>query len=243
VRIDFEVIDCNTVFGPSPTPAMDLSLDRLVQAIRNHGIARACTLSTVGVCHNYADGNAATIAACAGNPELIPVASIDPRGFFKDSDTPEKMFAQGFKMFRLFPDEQGWPINYAPFPVILDSIEATGAPVMVGVGRQGDASALLGLAKGRRNVFILTNVSYEGVAEAAFAMRQSENIYLETHSLMAPSAVALMVNEVGSERLLFGSGCPGASLAGALKKVQMGELSDSIKSAILSGNIKNILQA
>lgn len=243
MRINLEVIDCNTVFGPSPTPAMDLSLDKLVQAIRNHGIARACTLSTVGICHNYADGNAATIAACSGNPELIPVAAIDPRGFFKESDTPEKLYTQGFKMFRLFPDEQEWPINYAPFPVILDSIEATGAPVMVGVGRQGDASALLGLAKGRKNVFILTNVAYEGVAEAAFVMRQAENIYLETHSLIAPSAVAMMVNEVGSDRLVFGSGCPGASLAGALKKIQMGELSNSVKSAILSGNIKAILHA
>jgi predicted TIM-barrel fold metal-dependent hydrolase len=243
VRIDFEVIDCNTVFGPSPTPAMDFSLDRLVQAITNHGIARACTLSTVGVCHNYADGNAATIEACSGNAKLIPVATIDPRGFFKASDTPEKLFSQGFRMFRLFPDEQDWPINYAPFPVILDSIEATGSPVMVGVGRQGDASALLGLAKGRRNAFILTNVAYEGVAEAAFVMRQSENIFLETHSLVAPSAVALMVNEVGSERLLFGSGCPGASLAGALKKIQLSELPDPVKTGILSGNIKKILQA
>jgi predicted TIM-barrel fold metal-dependent hydrolase len=241
VRIDFEVIDCNTVFGPSPTPAMDLSLDKLVQAIRNHGIARACTLSTVGVCHNYAEGNAATIAACSGNPELIPIATIDPRGFFKASDTPEKLLGQGFKMFRVFPDEQNWPINYAPFPVILDSVEATGAPVMVGVSRQGDASALLGLAKGRRNVFILTNVAYEGVAEAAFVMRQSENIFLETHSLVAPSAMALMVNEVGSERLLFGSGCPGASLAGALKKIQLSELPVPVKTAILSGNIKKLL--
>ncbi|MDO8586260.1 MAG: amidohydrolase family protein [Armatimonadota bacterium] len=241
MRISFEVVDANTMFGPSPTPAMDLSLDRLVQAIQNHGISRACTLSTVGICHNYVEGNAATAAACAGKPELIPVATIDPRGFFKSSDAPDKITKQGFRMFRLFPDEQDWPISYAPLTAILDGIEAGGAPVIVGVGRAGDASALLPLAKGRGNAFILTNVTFDGMAEAACVMAQAENIFLEIHSLQAPSALSMMVNEVGADRLIFGSGCPGASLAGALKKIQLSDVADGDKTKILSGNVKRLL--
>ena len=242
MKAKFEVIDANTFFGPSQTPAMDLSLDSLIQAVNNHGIAKACTLSTVGFCHNYVEGNQATIAACAGHAELIPVAAVDPRGVFSAvASEIAALPSLGFRMFRFFPDEQGWPIRYAPFVDALDAIEPTGLPVMIGVAEAGQATAILEIVKGRRNAFILTGSPYEGLAEACSVMRKANNVFLETNSLLASGSFGLMVREVGSGRLVFGSGCPRASLAGALRQIEASELGEADKVKILSGNIKTLL--
>ena len=241
MKLEMEVIDSNTFFGPSPSPATDLSLDLLGQAIQKHGISRACTLSTVGFLHNWVEGNAATAAACEGKPELIPVATIDPRGFFPSTRIPDSLSGGCFKMVRFFPDEQDWPINYAPFTAILDQLEPAGLPVMISAARSGQATALLEWAKGRGARFVLTGTSYEGIAEAVAVMRKADNIFIETDSLIACGAIELIVKEIGADRVIFGSGCPTASLAGALRQIQFADLPDTDKQKILSENIKRIL--
>jgi predicted TIM-barrel fold metal-dependent hydrolase len=72
-------------------------------------------------------------------------------------------------------------------------------------------------------------------------MQKADNIFIETHSLIACGALELIVKEIGPDRVIFGSGCPAASLAGALRQIQFADLPDPDKQKILSDNIKRIL--
>jgi hypothetical protein len=195
-----QIIDANTIFGPCPRTEADLSLDRLVQAMKSHDVAQAVTLSTVGIYHAYSDGNAETLAGCQDRSELIPAATMDPRGFFPGMKHVQTLLGQGFRLFRFFPDQQGWPLDHSAFADILDELEATSAPVMVNAGRTGDASALV-----------------------------------------APGALRFLAEQVGAQRIIFGSDCPRSSMAGALRYVRESGLSDDDLSGVLGNNIRRLL--
>jgi predicted TIM-barrel fold metal-dependent hydrolase len=219
----------------------DMSIERLAAAVQGHNVTHALAISTVGVFHGHADGNADTLQSCQNHPELLPVATIDPRGYFGMGNQISSWISQGIRMFRFFPAAQGWPLNHAVFSDVLDELEPTSVPVMISAGRTGDASALAGIIGGRKHPLILENISFETLAEAISVMRKYENICLETHGLTIPSALRFLIDQVGSDRVIFGSGCMRSSLGGALTYVLESEISDQDKAKILGANMKRLL--
>ena len=237
----FEIIDINTVFGPWPIVRADMALERLVAALASHGVSKSLAISTVGVLHNYGDGNAETLRLCSEQETLIPVATIDPRGYFGASGLAAKLVESGFKMFRFFPLQQEWPLDHAAFCDVLDEIESVNVPVMIQARESGCPSALMRVLPGRKTTFILEGISFENMAEAVSVMRKYPNVMCETRELRVPGALRFLVDQVGSDRVLFGSGCLRSSLAASLGYVMETEIPDDAKAAILSGNAKRLL--
>lgn len=238
----FEIIDVNTVFGPWPIVRADMHVERLVTALKNHGVSKSLALSTVGVLHSHFDGNAETIRVCSEQSEtLIPVATIDPRGYFGSAGLVAKLVEQGCKMFRFFPLLQEWSLDHAAFCDVLDEIEGANVPVMVQARDTGCPSALLRILPGRNTTFILEGISFENMAEAVSVMRKYPNVMCETREMRVPGALRFLLDQVGSERVMFGSGCLRSSLASALGYVMDADISDDAKAAVFSGNAKRLL--
>lgn len=236
-----EIIDTNTTFGPCPRVTADLSLGRLTRQIKTHGVTRSLTLSTVGIFHSHNDGNAETLRECRNKPELLPVATIDPRGYFAGFKLIPNLVSQGFKLFRFFPGEQSWTLDHNVFVDILDELEGTPVPVMINAGRTGDATALGHIMGGRQHVLILEGITFETMAEAVSVMRKHRNIYVETHSLTVPGGLRFLAEQVGADRIIFGSDSPRNSLAGALRYIHEAGLSEEDVAKVLGGNIKRLL--
>lgn len=239
--MSFEIIDANTVFGPWPLVRADMSVERLVMALRNHGVSKSLAISTIGALHNHGDGNAETLRVCAEQPMLIPVATIDPRGYFGPPGTIAKLAQQGFKMLRFFPMLQEWRLDHAVFCDILDEIEALGLPVMMQARETGYPTALVKSLDVHKATFILEGVSFENMAEAVSVMRKHENVMVDTRELRVPGALRFLVDQIGADRIIFGSGCLRSSLAAALGYVMDSEISDEAKAKILGGNIKRLI--
>ena len=237
----FEIIDANTVFGPWPRMRADMAVDRLVKALKNHGVSRSLAISTVGLLHNHGDGNAETLRVCNEQPMLIPVATIDPRGYFGPPGMLAKLKEQGFRMFRFFPMLQEWRLDHAAFCDILDEMEPLNLPVMMQARETGYPTALVKSLDGHKANFILEGVSFENLAEAVSVMRKHENVYLDTRELNVPGALRFVVDQIGAHRIVFGSGCLRSSLASSLRYVTESEITDEHKSSILGGNIKRLL--
>lgn len=238
----FEIIDANTVFGPWPIVRADMPVDRLTIALNKHGVSQSIAISTVGVLHNYGDGNNETLRLCSEQSgTLIPAATIDPRGYFGAKGLAAKLAEAGFKMFRFFPLIQEWPLDHSAFCDMLDDIEPVGAPVMIQARETGCPSALQRILGGRDITFILEGISFENMAEAVSVMRKYPNIVCDTRELRVPGALRFLVDQVGADRVVFGSGCLRSSLAAALGYVMDADIPDEAKSAILSGNIKRLL--
>jgi len=237
----FEIMDANTVFGPWPLVRADMADDRLVTALAKHGVSKALAISTIGVLHNHGDGNAETLRVCAEKPTLMPVATIDPRGYFGPPGMLAKLAAQGFKMFRFFPMLQEWRLDHAAFCDVLDELESVGLPVMMQAKETGYPTALVKNLDGHQTTFILEGISFENMAEAVAVMRKHPNVMVDTRELRVPGAVRFLVDQVGADRVVFGSGCLRSSLASSLGYVMDAEIPDDAKQKILAGNIKRIL--
>ncbi len=239
--MDFEILDCNTIFGPWPLMRADMSAQRLITAMKNHNVSKALTISTLGALHNAGDGNAETLRVCAENDMLMPVATIDPRGYFGQPAAITNLPQQGFKMIRFFPLLQEWPMNHSAFCDALDAANETGLPIMIQARETGCPSSLAGVLNGRSNIFILEGVKFENMAETISVMRKHENVMIETRELRVPGTLRFIVDQVGADRILFGSGCLRSSLASALNYVMDSEVDDEAKAKILGANLKRIL--
>lgn len=237
----FEIIDANTVFGPWPSVRADMNAQRLATALQNHGVSSSLAISTLGTLHNYGDGNAETMRVCSELPSLIPVATVDPRGYFGATGMFAKLAEQGFKMIRFFPQLQDWRLDHAAFGDILDELGSVDIPIMIQARETGYPSALAGNLVGRRNMFILEGISFENLTEAVSVMKKHDNLMVDTRELRVPGALRFLVDQVGSDRVIFGSGCLRSSLAAALGYVTESEISDEDKAKILGGNIKRLL--
>lgn len=238
----FEIIDANTVFGPWPIVRAEMPVERLIKALQSHEVSKSLALSTVGMLHSHGDGNTETLRLCGEQQgALIPVATIDPRGYFGATGMVAKLVESGCRMFRFFPLLQEWSVDHAAFCDLLDEIEPANVPVMIQAQSSGCPSALRRVVEGRNTTFILEGISFENMAEAISVMRKCPNVACDTRRLRVPGALRFLVDQVGSDRIIFGSGCLRSSLAAALGYITDAEINDDAKTAILAGNIKRLL--
>lgn len=238
-----EIVDAITIFGYWASRPVDVTLPRLLEIMDKHKVARSACVSTTGLFFDAESGNDETWAAVEANSNLIPVATIDPRRYRGCAAEIERRAAQGFRMFSLFPETQGWEVDSALFAGLVPALSAAGRPVMVEASDPGDPSRMARAAEGTTFPVILAGVNYATLAEAIAIMQADARVYLETHSLTAVDSIDLVAGEVGADRLLFGSYSPLNYASSSLLMVQYCGLGDSDKAAILGGNLLRLLEA
>lgn len=236
-----EIIDLNTLFGPLPSASSDLPVDALLALMQKHAVRAACTLSTLGVLLDPAVGNAATRAACADHPELLPTATLNPTAFFGDPAQVNALKSDGFRLVRFFPAMQGWPVEYAPFRALLASLRGTNLPVMVQVEQRGDVTRLEALVGDYPAPVVLAGAGIELLAEAVAGLRTHAHWHVSLSNLLSVGAVKAVADAVGPERLLFGTSAPAHPVAAALNAVRLAGLSPEGRALVLGGNARRVL--
>ena len=235
------IIDINTFFGPSDRANVKWTLDDLLRLVDQYEIERALTLSLRGVYYDFVAGNTDTLQVCRQHPELVPVATIDPRRYMECADEVQRCVDEGVRVFRFFPDVQGWPMDHLHFLHLCEQIADAGAAIMVPGGANGMPSAAARLLGEMGTPVVVLGVSYNTFAELLAAMDASEDIYCDGHLFDTPGAYEL-VREVGGEhRAMFGSGIPERYFASAYFMVKYAELSDEERDAILYANAARVL--
>jgi len=234
------IVDVNTLFGPLPAASVDLTVEVLLELMSAGGVESACTLSTLGLLLDSNVGNAATRAACAEYPQLIPTATLNPTAFYGDAAPVQKLQSDGFRLVRFFPALQEWPIAYQPFGSMLEILAESNIPVMVNVIMPGQITALESFVGSYRNI-ILSGVDSVLLPEAISALHKKSDWMLETSRLTAIGSIKQVVDSVGPEQLLFGTGAPAQSLSGALKALQHAGITETDRRLILSENARRIL--
>jgi predicted TIM-barrel fold metal-dependent hydrolase len=233
------LIDAHTVFGFWPLEKVDLSVDTLQAAMRARNMARGLAYSAKALFYDAGEGNDDTLSVCSQRPELLPVAVLDPRAYPACLEEARKRMSQGVRVFRLFPDRHGYPIDFAPATELLD--ELAGQVVIVATGRMGVPTALARLVgdTGCRTILDLESPALLG--EALAALRRSACLEMTTRGTEAAGALEAAVQAAGAARLLFASGSPLYSLGSALMSVQFAAVSDGDRNAILGENISRLL--
>lgn len=238
------IFDACTLFGPWPRQASELTPQTLLQGMTQNNITRSLVTATTGIFYDYRQGNSETLALAKSNAaHFFPVATLDPRAYPECLEEAEIRAQEGFRLFRFFPERQGWPIRYAPFRELLQKCDGLGVPVAVEVSRAGDCTELADATTFTRAPLLIAGVTPMLLAEALSVMRADTKFYIETTHLLAPGTFKLVRDSVpsGAERLVFASYAPLRYLSVALAPVLTSELSDEHKAAVLGGNLKQLL--
>ncbi len=236
-----DIVDINTFFGPLPVASADLSVDNLLELMQRRRVGSACTLSTLGMLLDPGVGNAATRAACSEHKELIPVATLNPILFLGDVVPLQRLKQEGFKLIRFFPETQGWQIRFAPFHALIQNLVSINLPVMIDIGKSGVITDLMAALKGVASPVILSGVDSNNLAEILISLRTFQNWHIEISRLLAPGCIQAVVDAVGSERVLFGTGAPSQPIASVLYSLQYVGLDDAARRNILGANARRIL--
>jgi predicted TIM-barrel fold metal-dependent hydrolase len=236
-----DILDVNALFGPLPSASNDLTVDVLLALMEKHSVASACALSTLGLLLDPAVGNNATRGACQQHSSLIPVATLNPCAYFGDDAAVRQIEAEGFRMVRFWPEMQDWPVDYAPFSALVKALAPAALPLAINVLAPGEITALSRILDEYPAPIILMGVDVDLLAEAICVMRARPSWNIETSGLLAPGALRCVVDSIGPERLLFGSGAPNHPIASALNTLKHAGLNDDARRMALSTNARRIL--
>jgi predicted TIM-barrel fold metal-dependent hydrolase len=240
----FPIFDACTVFGPWPQHSTGLPVESLLEVMTQNDIARSLVTATVGIFHDYRQGNEETLqTAKRYAQQLYPVATLDPRAYPECLKEAEARAADGFRLFRFFPDRQGWPLRYAPFRELLQKCDELEVPVAIAVAQSGDCTELADAVAFMRAPVLLSGITPALAGEALAAMRADTKFYVETTHLFSPGALETVRDVVpqGAERLVFASYSPLRYLSAALGPVLTSTLSDEHKALVLGGNLRRLL--
>jgi hypothetical protein len=79
------------------------------------------------------------------------------------------------------------------------------------------------------------------LVDAERAMRECDNLIMETSGMYAPEVMERIVEDLGEHRLMFGSHSPWYNQELELKRAQLLDLNARQKKAVLGGNVARIL--
>lgn len=240
----FPIFDGCTLFGPWPQHSSELAVESLLAVMSQNNITRSLTIATSGILYDYRQGNSETLEAARHHPQqLFPVGTLDPRAYPECLEEAEARAAEGFRLFRFFPDRQEWPLRYAPFRELLHKCDELGVPVAITVRTPGEASELAEAVTFTQAPLLLADVTPATLGEVLAVMKNDPKFYVETTHLLASGTLETVRDVVphGIERLVFASYSPLRYLSTALGPVLASPLSDEHKALILGGNLKRLL--
>lgn len=237
--MSYLVIDSNTHFGFLPYRDTDVSVEKLLSLMHRNGVAGALTYSLKGVAYDFRDGNEETLAVCGANPELLPVATVDPRRYLGVIEEIAGCRERGFVALRLFPDQQGWKINSALFPPILRECERTGLPLIVSAA--AGLTDILRAVEGSTVPVIVTGIGYANLAEAIAVAQEHPSMLIEVQVMDPPDSLRVAVDALGADRIVYGSNAPSLSMRASINLVAESELSDEQKALVFGGNLRRVL--
>jgi uncharacterized protein len=247
-----KTIDINACFGH--WPYWDLHhkrADELVALMDQTGIDQAAVMSLRGLLVDWREGNQETLSEAARHPgRLVPIATLSP---FLDGGEEElkRLVGQGFRGVRLYPAFHNYPMQSAFVDAVCRASSELEIPVMLptrpmmnwrfqAVPIETFAAVI---EAHRATDFILSGPNYLVEFQAVIRlMKKCPNVSFDITCLQGFQAVAKLVQEVGAERVLFGTGAVLNYPACNVAKLKHAEITEDQRNAISSANAARLLR-
>ncbi len=236
-----EIFDLDTIAGFYPRKKADISLKKLNKVLKSHIVRRSCLVSARGVFYDSRDGNEETLVWAEASrvdcfSQFTPVGTVDMRNFEGEDVYIQSLRVRGVRIWRLFPDEQGWDCTHPGFISFLDCLDGSGDILYM----PGKLSSIKSAASGR-DLRIIVDTHFYNLTDTLFSIEPGDGFFLSTRRLHGPGVIKKICEKFGSERMLFASGSPLMSLSGALAIVRNADLSVEEEANILGGNLSQML--
>ncbi len=233
-----EIIDSHTHWGPSVSLGITVTTNELLKQAKQSGVDRIVIFPFPSQALAYEGINGELLAEAGRVPQFIPYYYIpdDLRPIPKSKG----FYGGKWHWTRGIQDcsSQYDVLNDPLLPEFLEKSEAIGLPLIV----EEELEFTVALAKrsGGLNL-IIPHLGMLGGNPLDFlaAFKKYEHVFFDT-ALAQPQTIRRFVQEVGAERVLFGSDIPFGTMKTELQKVLSLSLSDRDQEAILGGNLRRL---
>ena len=156
----------------------------------------------------------------------------------------------GLRGLFLHPWEETFRINQPQLDAIARVCAARAAPVLIATGYPwvSEAAQVGDLARRLPDVILVMthggqiNISGLGQMDAFEVLRRNPNVYMETSGVYRQDFILDVVDELGAERVLFGSSSPRMDIRLEVERVRRADVSDAARELMLQGNARRIFR-
>lgn len=185
--------------------------------------------------------NDQTLALCREHPHLRPTGVLHPRAVLDWRREVERCLDAGTRMFRVYPDQGGWPVDSVFFDQLVERLDGTGVALMLESTTPGLPSFVAERTAGARVPVIFTEARYYPLTEIIPLMERYPHLYVETGRITSPENIELCVSRVGADRLLFGSGAARYPSWVAWQVLERADISDADRESLAWRNASRLL--
>jgi uncharacterized protein len=249
-------IDVHAYIGAWPYWPVPQSTPAQVLETMNHaGIDAAVVTSTRSLFVNWRDGNTEACQAEADNPgRFLAFACVGPPELSHKLDAnPFDLSAQpSVRGIRLAPQFHTYHLLYEPFiDDLCEQAASLGIPVQLplrvlmnwGMPMLELGTMVAIVERHPTTPWILTGLNYFQELRVGLAlMHRFPSVHIETSCIQGFEAIAKVVQEIGSGRILLGTGLPLQNAAAGVSKIEHARISDADREAIFAGNARRLLK-
>lgn len=234
------IFDCEVYLLDTPIAGKVYDLPALESLMDEAGIDRAVLMPPVVM----KPDNRWLVEQIQGNSRFIPCALLNPHFGDKAVEELETGVREwGIQGLKLMPTKHGFHVarNFA-HPLMAKCAEL-GIPVSIhSEGGYAHPLAIAALAQEFPEVpVIMDHMGYRyWVTDAIEAAKHVPNIYLATTAVMEPHFIAQAIDNVGVERIVFGSNGPLAIPKMQLEVIKFLQLSPEDEAKILGGTLAKL---
>jgi uncharacterized protein len=227
------------------------TVDDLLQAMDENGIAQAVLSPLKPVDYHLGPENDRIWQAVAAHPDrFVGFARVDP--WQGEAAVAEVQRACDLGLVGLFlhPFEEQFAANDEQVFPLMEFLRERNLPLLLAGGYPGFShpSQIGDLARQFQDVAIIAthggqlNISGLLLADAGRMLRANPNVVMETSGIYREDFIEDTVQELGAERVVFGSNAPYMDLGFETLRVRLAHLSDAEKELVGNGNPRRILR-
>ena len=246
---DVEIIDAHGHLGPyGGFYVAGADAKGMVEVMDSVGIDAVCISSHTAISSDWQLGNDLSAAAAREFPgRFLPYATVNPTFPEEVAGELERCFKKlGMRMIKLHPDTHNYPLDGKNYQPVFEFAREHHALVLIhtweGSKTCGVKVAIKVADKHAQVNFLMGHsggpAGYEKMMEEA---RKRTNVYLDLACSRARlGQVEMFVEEVGAEKVLYGSDIPFLAAPPQLGKVIFASLPLQDKKKILAENFKRL---
>ena len=250
---ELELFDCNAAFGVRAKPALRFSrnADELVEEMSFCGIGRALVRHAAMLAPSPVEGNRRVTEEIAGRGRLEGTWAALP---YQTGEVPKpdaflaEMSANGVRALRAWPREHQYLLSRGGMGDLLAALEERRVPLFVEVGGvEQDTHAGWTAVEALLGDFprlTLCAIPLSDWGQDRFfrpLMETYRRLHIGIESYQLAGGLEDLRRQLGSDRLLFGSGYPRLAMGGAATLVRTVEIHEDDRKAIAGGNLERVL--
>jgi predicted TIM-barrel fold metal-dependent hydrolase len=239
------IIDVHTHYAKWPFPIAQVSPAEMVITLRSHDIQLAIVSSALAILYDFREGNRILAEAIAPHPELLGYITLNLNYLEESLAELDTYLSQPkFVAAKIHPLYCRQKINCPNGHRLLRALVERDCPLLLHTYSSPLESPWNAVPIAEANPdlpIILAHMGGDAWLEGTAAAKESANLYLDFCATWADAdKVAWAVQELGAERVLFGSDYTLFDPAHTLGMIEEAAVSAEAKALILRGNAERL---